>query len=637
MAVKIADKIRRSLTARLSAAVLAVVVVLLGFSLMYYPARQRSLSREAAQKTVQLLSDMLCFSLGAGLGEGNLQLVQSSFDWAKQDRNVVYIAIYDADASLLSDYNPQKLGSAELPPADKDGIVRASGRISIVRTISYKDTVHGRLVLLYSLAAENRAIAAGTLFALAVNVSFMVAGGFLLVLFLRRMVREVTALRDAARRVQEGDLDQKLRSSRQDEIGDLSRSIDGMIETLRANRDGIAATMKSANEVVAEIARTSDELRAGRIEARARAERAAGEFRNVIEGFNDAIGALVAPLAEAASVVKSAAAKDLTKKMTGEHKGSLAELKNDVNGMIESLDAALSQVANVAEQVAAAATQIREGSQSLSQGSADSASSLEEVSSSLQEMASMARQNAMDAKTAREVSEGARGSAARGVESMRRLSESIERIRTSSDATARIVKTIDEIAFQTNLLALNAAVEAARAGDAGKGFAVVAEEVRNLALRCAEAARNTSKLIEESVQNAVGGVALNQETMKHLAEIHEHTQKVTVVMGEIAAASERQSLGVSQITTAVEHLNQVTQQVAAGAEESAGAAEELSSRSAEAMKLVEGFRLTRKRREALADRRFQGHPMESRASGPDGSRIQLSPVPRHPNVSWQRA
>jgi methyl-accepting chemotaxis protein len=192
---------------------------------------------------------------------------------------------------------------------------------------------------------------------------------------------------------------------------------------------------------------------------------------------------------------------------------------------------------------------------------------------------------------------------------MKRLSESIDRIRTSSDATAKIVKTIDEIAFQTNLLALNAAVEAARAGDAGKGFAVVAEEVRNLALRCAEAARNTSKLIEESVQNAVGGVALNQETMKHLAEINEQIQKVTAVMGEIAAASQRQSLGVSQITSAVEQLNHVTQQVAAGAEESAGAAEELSGRAVEAKRLVEGFRLTRTQAAALPDRSFHGRPV----------------------------
>src|SRR5204863_8178687 len=139
------------------------------------------------------------------------------------------------------------------------------------------------------------------------------------------------------------------------------------------------------------------------------------------------------------------------------------------------------------------------------------ASSLEEISSSLQEVAAMARQNAANCKEARSIADTARKAAEHGFNQMERLSQSIEKIKTSADATAKIVKTIDEIAFQTNLLALNAAVEAARAGDAGKGFAVVAEEVRNLAMRSAEAAKNTANLIEESVKNVEGGVALNQE------------------------------------------------------------------------------------------------------------------------------
>jgi methyl-accepting chemotaxis protein len=342
---------------------------------------------------------------------------------------------------------------------------------------------------------------------------------------------------------------------------------------------------------VAEIARTSEELKGGRIDARSNVTQASGNFRKVLEGFNQALDALVAPLAEVAAVVKAAAAKDLTRKMTGQYEGRLSELRMDVNSMIDSLNDALSQVAEVAERVNAAAEHITQGSQSLSKGAFESASSLEETSNNLQELASMARQNAQDANAARLFSEEARKTSGRGVESMTRLSKSIEGIKASSDATARIVKTINEIAFQTNLLALNAAVEAARAGDAGKGFAVVAEEVRNLALRCAEAARNTSTMIDESVRNAVGGVSLNEETMKQLQQINEQTQKVSQVMADIAAASERQSLGVSQITQAVEQMNQVTQQVASGAEESSSAAVELSQRAAEARALASSFRL----------------------------------------------
>jgi methyl-accepting chemotaxis protein len=207
-------------------------------------------------------------------------------------------------------------------------------------------------------------------------------------------------------------------------------------------------------------------------------------------------------------------------------------------------------------------------------------------------MSSMTKQNALNAREAKGVAEQARGSADKGVESMNRMSSAINQIKTSSAATAKIVKTIDEIAFQTNLLALNAAVEAARAGDAGRGFAVVAEEVRNLAMRSAEAAKNTANLIEEAVKNSENGVAINVEVLKNFQEITEKTNKVSQVMAEIAAASDQQDQGISQLNKAVEQLNQLTQQNAANAEESASAAEEMSSQSEEMRSMIAGFKLT---------------------------------------------
>jgi len=207
-------------------------------------------------------------------------------------------------------------------------------------------------------------------------------------------------------------------------------------------------------------------------------------------------------------------------------------------------------------------------------------------------MSSMIKQNTLNAKEAKGVAEQARGSADKGVESMNRMSSAINQIKSSSAATAKIVKTIDEIAFQTNLLALNAAVEAARAGDAGRGFAVVAEEVRNLAMRSAEAAKNTANLIEEAVKNSENGVAINAEVLKNFQEITEKTNKVSQVVAEIAAASDQQDQGISQLNKAVEQLNQLTQQNAANAEESASAAEEMSSQSEEMRSMVAGFKLT---------------------------------------------
>ena len=232
-------------------------------------------------------------------------------------------------------------------------------------------------------------------------------------------------------------------------------------------------------------------------------------------------------------------------------------------------------------QVTAAADQVAQSSQTMAEGASEQASSLEETSASLEEMSSMTRQNAENAGQADRMAGDAREAADKGLEAMQRMSGAIGKIKNSADETAKIIKTIDEIAFQTNLLALNAAVEAARAGEAGKGFAVVAEEVRNLAQRSAEAARTTSQLIEESQGNSENGVQVSQEVAEVLQQISESIQKVTELVAEVSAASNEQAQGVDQINTAVAQMDKVTQSNAASSEEAASASEELSAQARE--------------------------------------------------------
>ncbi|MBL0937997.1 MAG: HAMP domain-containing protein [Gemmatimonadaceae bacterium] len=379
----------------------------------------------------------------------------------------------------------------------------------------------------------------------------------------------------------------------QDELGELAGTINGIIATCQASIGSLNAAQRSVLAIVSDARTLNAAAESGNLAERADLSRHQGTYGELASGINRVMDSVSAPLREASLILQRVADRDLSARMSGAYVGEYRALQDALNAAVTNLDQALQEVAASAEQVASAGTQISAGSDALAHGAADQAASLEETTSSLTEVASMAKLNANNASEAQALATTARQIVDQGVQDMTQMSHAMDQISRSSTETAKIVKTIDEIAFQTNLLALNAAVEAARAGDAGKGFAVVAEEVRSLAIRSAEAAKNTAQLIEDSVRHAQAGRQYNTVVNSKLLEIKSQVQALSVVVGEITSTSAQQAQGLNQLTEAAAQMNSTTQSVASNAEESASAAVELSSQAQTLQDMVNSFVISR--------------------------------------------
>jgi len=433
---------------------------------------------------------------------------------------------------------------------------------------------------------------------------------------LRSVIGAVSSLSAAATEIARGRIGQQIEVTSTDEIGDLGTAFRGIVEYIgaisqaadrlasgdlsstvrvRSEHDVLSRSVNRATEtlrsIVGEANGVIEAARNGDLSKRGDASQFQGAYHDLIHGTNDMLDAVVEPLAEAKSVLLRVADRDLSARVEGSYKGEHASIKESLNTALDNIAQVFASLTTAIDQVTSAAGEIGDGSQELASGASDQAGAIDQVTNRIKVVDERTKANAANAREARSAMERANASTDQGVERMNALADAVAEIKRSADATAKIVRTIDEIAFQTNLLALNAAVEAARAGDAGKGFAVVADEVRSLAIRASEASRNTATLIEESVAKAETGVKLNESVKLRLEEIRSGVQGAAAIMNEIAEGAASQEQELAEVTASMAQIGDLTQRTAANAEQSASAAAELSAQAREMHELAVQFKV----------------------------------------------
>jgi len=423
-------------------------------------------------------------------------------------------------------------------------------------------------------------------------------------------------------RISKGDIPEKITDTYKGDFNEIKNNLNNCIDNVKAMVIDANMLSKAATE--------------GRLDTRADATKHSGDFKKIVEGINELIEAMVIPIKEVTSVMSQISRGNLEVPINGQYKGEFGVLAVSVNNteeylkgvvgeiseiigeisrgnlvlenvkefngnfksistslntIIDSLNSVLSDINAASDQVYTGANQVSYGSQGLAQGATEQASAIEELTSSITEVAAQTRENATNANQAKDLALNVKENAEVGNRHMNEMLKSMSEINESSANISKIIKVIDEIAFQTNILALNAAVEAARAGQHGKGFAVVAEEVRNLAARSANAAKETTALIEGSIKKSEKGTEIANNTAKALDEMVDGVSKAAKLVAEIAASSDEQATRISQINLGIEQVSQVVQTNSATAEESAATSKELSTQAELLKGMVSNFKL----------------------------------------------
>ena len=366
-----------------------------------------------------------------------------------------------------------------------------------------------------------------------------------------------------------------------------------MVSGINQTLDAVILPVQEATNVLVELSK-------GNLKSRVMGDYK-GDHAILKNALNSSLGTINEYVGEISRVLSSMSAGDLTVEVKKEFNGDFAEIKDALKLIVDSFNELIGEIINASDQILASARQVADSSQSLSQGTNEQASSVEEITATLSVIELKAKDNAKNANDASHQAMSVKDQAVASNNEMKGMLKAMEEISDTSENIAKIIKEIDAIAFQTNILALNAAVEAARAGQHGKGFNVVAEEVRNLASRSANAAKETTKMIEGSIKTVRSGMEIAGRTAGELGKMTTGVVEVTDLVKDIANASIEQSSSVVQTTAGINQISQVTMSAAATAEESSAASLELSSQAEAFQAMVKRFNIKKARDDKRRD------------------------------------